>query len=251
MRADRLAAILDRIAQESSVDVTRLARKLDVSGATIRRDLQTLHEQGLLVRTHGGAVAGNVGLELPIRYKEARQQSEKRRIGAAAARLVTDGAVAGLSGGTTATEVARALARRRDITVVTNAVNIAAELVLRPNIKLVVVGGNARHASYELVGPSAEEMLGKYHLDVAFIGVDGLTVDEGCTTHDEMEAHTDHAFIRRCRRTIVVSDSTKIGRVTFARICGIGEVTDVVTDAGPDGVELERLREAGVNVIQA
>ena len=110
-----------------------------------------------------------------------------------------DGDVVGMTGGTTATEVARALADRRGLTIVTNALNIAAELVSRPNIRLVVVGGNARHASYELVGPAAEAMIAQYHLDIAFIGTDGFTVTEGCTTHDEMEAHTDLASSARRR----------------------------------------------------
>ncbi|HEY5988420.1 MAG TPA: DeoR/GlpR family DNA-binding transcription regulator [Streptosporangiaceae bacterium] len=249
LRTDRMAAILDHIAQQGSVDVTSVASQLDVSSATLRRDLQALHEQGLLVRTHGGAVAGGVDLELPLRYREARHQPEKRAIGRLAAGLVPSGAVVGLTGGTTVTEVARALMGRGDITVVTNALNIAAELVLRPSLRVLVIGGTARHASYELVGPAAEVVIDRYHLDVSFIGVDGLTVEEGCSTHDELEAHTDHAFIRRARRTVVVTDSTKLGRVTFARICRIGEIDDLVTDQRADPAVLEQLREAGVNVL--
>src|SRR6185295_18396325 len=106
---------------------------------------------------------------------------------------------------------------RRDLTVVTNALNIAAELVARPNIRLVVVGGNARHASYELVGPAAEAMIAQYHLDIAFVGTDGFTVTDGCTTHDEMEAHTDLAILRQAKRTIESADTTQRRKVTFAR----------------------------------
>ena len=190
-----MGEILDRVVEKGSVDVPSLARDFGVSSATIRRDLEALHRQGLLRRTHGGALPRAAGLELPLQYKTTRQHREKRAIGVAAAHLVQDGDVVGLTGGTTATEVARALADRRGLTIVTNAHNSAAELVARPNIRLVVVGGNARHASYELVGPAAEAMIAQYHLDVAFIGTDGFTVAEGCTTHDEMEAHTDIRFI--------------------------------------------------------
>jgi DeoR family transcriptional regulator of aga operon len=251
MRAERLSDILDHVAERGSVDVLDLAKRLDVSGATIRRDLQALHEQGLLLRTHGGAIANRSGIERPIRYKAARQQQQKRLIGAAAARLVEDGAVVGMTGGTTGTEVARALADRRDLTVVTNALNIAAELMLRPNIRLVVIGGNARHASYELVGPAAEAMVAQYHFDIAFIGTDGFSVEQGCTTHDEMEAHTDLAFTRQAGRTVVIADSTKMGKVTFARICGLDAVDDLVTDSGADSVMLAAVRIAGVQVIVA
>ncbi len=249
LKTDRMAAILDHIAQHGTVDVTSVAADLAVSQATLRRDLQALHEQGLLVRTHGGAVARGVDLELPLRYREARHQPEKRSIGRLAAGLVPNGAVVGMTGGTTVTEVARALMSRGDITVVTNALNIAAELVLRPSLRVVVVGGTARHASYELVGPAAEVVIDRYHLDLSFIGVDGLAVDEGCSTHDELEAHTDHAFILRSRRAIVVTDSTKLGRVTFARICRIDEVDDLVTDNRADPTLLGQLRDAGVNVL--
>jgi DeoR family transcriptional regulator of aga operon len=251
VKAERLNEIIDRVVENGSVDVLHLAKEFGVSAATIRRDLQTLHGQGLLRRTHGGALPKPAGLELPIRYKTSRQHREKRAIGLAAATLVKDGDVVGMTGGTTATEVARAFADRRDLTVVTNALNIAAELVSRPNIRLVVVGGNARHASYELVGPAAEAMIAQYHLDVAFVGTDGLTVAEGCTTHDEMEAHTDLAFIGRAARTVVIADSSKIGKVTFARICGLDVVDTLVTDAGIDPDVLDDVESAQVDVIVA
>jgi DeoR family transcriptional regulator of aga operon len=188
---------------------------------------------------------------MPIGYKAARQLREKRAIGVAAAKLIKDGDVVSMTGGTTATEVARALADRRDLTVVTNALNIAAELVARPNIRLVVIGGNARHASYELVGPAAEAMIAQYHLDVAFVGTDGFTVGEGCTTHDEMEAHTDLAFIRQAARTVVIADSSKIGKVTFARICGPEVVNTLVTDSGIDPDMQSAIESANIEVIAA
>ena len=251
LKADRMAAILEHIAEAGSVDVARISADLSVSPATLRRDLKALQDQGLLKRTHGGAVASGVGFELPLRHREARHQPEKRAIGRLAASLVPEGAVVGMTGGTTATEVARALPNDAGITVVTNALNIAAELVLRPSLRVVVVGGAARHASYELIGPAAEMVIARYHLDVSFIGIDGLTVEEGCSTYDEMEAHTDHAFISRAKRTIVIGDSTKLGKRTFARICRTDEMDDLVTDSAADPEFLARLREAGVNVLIA
>jgi DeoR family transcriptional regulator of aga operon len=249
LKADRMAAILEHLAEAGSVDVARISADLSVSPATLRRDLKALQEQGLLVRTHGGAVASGVGFELPLRHREARRQPQKRAIGRLAASLVPEGAVVGMTGGTTATEVARALKNDASITVVTNALNIAADLVLRPSMRIVVVGGAARHASYELVGPAAESMIERYHLDVSFIGVDGLTVGEGCSTYDELEAHTDHAFISRARRTVVIADSSKLGKRTFARICRTDEIGDLVTDADADPGFLNDLRDAGVNVL--
>lgn len=247
-KAERLSAILERVGDSGSVDVVDLASALGVSGATIRRDLQSLSASRLVLRTHGGAVAAEVGEELSVRVKATRSQQEKRRIGQAAAALVEDGAVIGMTGGTTATELARALADRRGITVVTNAINIAAELAGRSHLRLVVIGGVVRQ-SYELVGPAAEAMLANYHLDIAFIGVDGLTPEEGCTTHDEMEAQTDRCFLDRAHRSVVIADSSKIGKVTFARIAPLSRVSDIVTDVGTDPEQLVRLRETGVQVL--
>ncbi|WP_222618371.1 DeoR/GlpR family DNA-binding transcription regulator [Nakamurella sp. PAMC28650] len=209
-RLVRQAAILERIGGSRSIQVVDLASTLGVSEATIRRDLQALSGSGLLLRTHGGAVANDVGDELPIRLKSSLRQEEKIRIGRAGADLVEDGTVVGMTGGTTALELARALSSRRHITVVTNALNIAAELVGIRGVHLVVIGGIARRSA-ELVGPAAEMMLAGYHLDVAFIGVDGLTAEHGCTTYDEMEAQTDRAFLRQARRAVVIADSSKIG----------------------------------------
>ncbi|WP_329570576.1 DeoR/GlpR family DNA-binding transcription regulator [Kitasatospora sp. NBC_01266] len=251
LKADRIARILDHVAKAGSADVHALTELLGVSSATIRRDLQSLHEQGLLHRTRGGAVTGAVNLELPLRHRAGRQQAEKLRIALAAAQLVPEGAVVGMTGGTTVTEIARVLAERSGLTIVTNAVNIAADLIVRPDNRLVVVGGNARTASYELVGPAAERMLSQYHLDVAFIGVDGLTASEGCTTHDEMEAHTDRAFLRSSARSVVVADSTKIGRVTFAGICPLAEIDDLVTDDALAAEQEDAIAKHGVRVLRA
>lgn len=246
-KTERLSVILDQVGEHGSVDVAELASALGVSGATIRRDLQSLSRNQLLVRTHGGAMATESGDEVPTRVKTALRQPEKKSIGRAAAALIEDGAVVGMTGGTTALELARALAERRGITVVTNAINIASELVGHGGIKVVVIGGIVR-PSYELVGPAAEAMLSNYHLDIAFIGVDGLTPEEGCTTYDEMEAHTDLAFLRRARRSVVIADSSKLGKVTFARISLLSGVTDVVTDRGAQPEQLDALRRAGVRV---
>ena len=247
-KADRLNAILERVADRGSVDVTDLALHLGVSGATVRRDLQSLTATHMIVRTHGGAVAPDHGDELPLRIKASRHQAEKSRIGQAAADLVEDGAVVGMTGGTTALELARALAARRGITIVTNAINIAVALAGRPGLRLVVIGGIVR-SSYELVGPAAEAMLANYHLDVAFIGVDGLTAREGCTTHDEMEAQTDRSFLDRARRSVVIADSSKIGAVHFARIAPLSRVSDVVTDDGATDEQLRSLRDTGIRVL--
>jgi DeoR family transcriptional regulator of aga operon len=247
-QSDRLSAILEELSGNGSVSVSELSRDFAVSLATIRRDLQLLEEQRLIARVHGGAVARGVLYELPLRYKVARQQDEKRRIAQAAAEYVDDHVTVGLTGGTTTTEVARALADRRGLTVVTNALNIASELAMRSNLKIVVPGGVARPESYELVGPIAEGGLEGLNLDLVFVGVDGISAAAGCTTHHEVEAYTNRTLIKRGRSVIVVADSSKLGRVAFARICSVTEIDELITDAAADPPEVRRLEEAGIRV---
>jgi DeoR family transcriptional regulator, aga operon transcriptional repressor len=246
---DRLGAILALLADHGSVGVVETADSLGASQATIRRDLQALEEQGLVKRTHGGAVPAGVIYELPMRYRGARQQEEKNKIAALAAGLLDESAATvGLCGGTTTSEVARFLSLRGGLKIVTNALNIAAELALRPTIDLVVTGGTVRTESYELIGPVAERVLEGFNLDAAFIGVGGIDAVTGLTTHHEVEAQTNRAMILQSARVIVVADGTKVGRRAFARIAEAALVTDLVTDPSADLAELDALRELGVRI---
>jgi DeoR family transcriptional regulator of aga operon len=248
-RQKRFDHLLSRLSNEGAVNVMEIAQELQVSAASIRRDLGLLEGQRLLIRTHGGAVAQGVSYELPLRYRAGRREQEKREIAAEAAlRVPTQRATVGLTGGTTTTEVARCLLDHPELTVVTNALNIASELVVRPHIRLVVTGGVARTQSYELCGSIAEAALAGLNLDVAFIGVDGISARAGLTTHQEVEAHTNQVMLSRAQRVIVVADSTKLGQVAFARICGISDIDEVITDRDADPGEVAALEEAGVQV---
>jgi DeoR family transcriptional regulator, aga operon transcriptional repressor len=247
-QAARLSAILEMLSTEGAVDVSELVESFGVSPATARRDLQLLEDQRMLSRTHGGAVSRDLLYELPLRYKAARHEVEKKRIAAEAALRVRNDSVVGLTGGTTTTEVARALAERRDITVVTNALNVAEELAIRTDIRLVVTGGTARPESYELVGPVAERTLEEVNLDVAFVGVDGISIEAGLTTHHDIEAHTNRTMIERARRVVVVADGSKLGRVAFAQICPLDMVDELITDAAAPATLVGPLTDTGLTV---
>ena len=246
---ERLSQILEKLADGGSVGVAELAADLGASTASIRRDLQLLEEQRLLSRTHGGAVANSTVYELPLRYRGGRHSTEKRRIAAAAALRVDETvATLGFTGGTTTTEVARQLADRTGITIVTNALNIASELAMRPDLHLIVTGGAARSESYELVGPLAEATLEGINLDLAIVGVDGITASGGLTTYHHIEAHTNRVMIERARRVIVVADGSKVGRLALERICAVGSVDELITDDSAPAEELRHLERAGVAV---
>jgi DeoR family transcriptional regulator of aga operon len=132
--------------------------------------------------------------------------------------------------------------------VVTNALNIAAEMALRPRLRLVVTGGVSRSQSYELVGPWAEHTLLGLNMGIAFVGVDGISADGGLTTHDEVEAKTNAVLIGRSRRTVVVADGSKLGHDMLARIVDVRDVDELITDESADPEAVEALRRAGLAV---
>ncbi|MBU2670732.1 DeoR/GlpR family DNA-binding transcription regulator [Actinoplanes bogorensis] len=245
-----MTAILDQLASSGSVDVGELAEQFEVSPATIRRDLQALEDGRLLSRTHGGAVAADVSFEVPVRYRSGQHREEKVKIARKVMAMLPSGPFTlGLTGGTTTHLLARSMATRVDVTVVTNALNIAHELVMRPRIKLIMTGGVSRTQSYELVGPLADQALNGLYMEVAVVGVDGISARGGLTTHDEIEANTNATMIRRAGKVIVVADGSKIGKICLA---GIGPITDVatlVTDATADPAGVEEIRRTGVDVL--
>lgn len=258
-RYERLNLLLELLADRGRVEVDDVAAELDVSGATVRRDLDHLARQQLLTRTRGGAVAHSVAYGLPLRYKTVLRAGEKQRIGRAAAGQVNRGAVIGINGGTTTTELARALMTSPEvggatgdglITVVTNALNIANELAVRPQVKLVVTGGVARPQSYELTSPLAGRILSGLSLDVTFLGVDGIDPETGAYAHHEGAADVDRMLAERAQRVVVVADSSKIGTRAFAEVCPITRVHTLVTDTDVADEDVRRFRERGVEVIR-
>jgi len=258
-RDARWKALLELLVERGRLDVEEAAVDLAVSAATIRRDFDQLAEQQMLVRTRGGAVVHGVSYELPLRYKTARHASEKQRIAKAVAELVAPGEAVGLTGGTTTTEVARALAVRGDLTsgasgspaltIVTNALNIANELAVRPQFKIVLTGGVARAQSYELVGPLADGVLSQITVDVAVLGVVAFDVTHGAAAHDEAEAAINRLLCERAERVIVAADSSKLGQRAFARICSARLVDTLVTDVGVEADVVRRFEEAGLTVV--
>ncbi|MFG2295841.1 DeoR/GlpR family DNA-binding transcription regulator [Streptomyces sp. NPDC048603] len=257
-RETRWQSLLELLVEHGSLEVESTAGTLGVSPATIRRDLDQLAEQQLLVRTRGGAMQHGVSYELPLRYRTSRRAAEKHRISQAVAELITPGEVVGLTGGTTTTEVARALAARPDLaqgtagspalTVVTNALNIAAELAVRPQFKIVVTGGVARPQSYELTGPLADGVLSQISLDTAVLGVDGFDPAEGISTRHEDEAAINRLLCERARRVVVAADSTKLGVRAFARIGALTALDVLVTDTALPPAAASALAEAGIEV---
>jgi DeoR family transcriptional regulator of aga operon len=236
---DRSAHILDALTLDGHVDVDELAETLNVSTATVRRDLDALALKQLLIRTRGGAVTNSSTYDLPLQYNALRHAGEKRAIAQAAAALVKPGSVIGLNAGTTTTEVARAIATRPDLegasrettlTIVTNAINIAHELTVRSQFQLLVLGGMVRPQSYELIGPLAERVLADITMDEVFLSANGISGLGGASCNNVGEADIGHRMITRAKHVTLVLDSSKFGVSCLATMCHLGEVHRIVTD---------------------
>ena len=250
--AERHNQILQALKEQGFVTVTSLSEVLDVSDATVRRDLNYLEKQNLLRRTHGGATPRNhIVRDLPVSEKASRNADEKRRIGAAAAGLVEDYDRIILASGTTVREVASHLGNPgapARLTVVTNAMNVALELTESAGIEVHMLGGIVRNTSTSVAGPVAERMLQQFTCRKLFLGVDGIDLQHGLTTSNSLEAHLNMRMVEAAEQVIVVADSSKFGLRSFGRICGIEQVHRVVTDCGIPEAAVERMSEIGIAV---
>lgn len=247
--ADYQSEILEYLARFELASVEDLSRYLKVSPSTIRRHLAQLQDRGLIVRTHGGAT-----LPRPIRYdpqfdnRASRQAEAKHLIALAARSLVSPNQVIGISGGTTCTEFSRLIRGVKNLTVVTNAVNVAMELRGAENMRVLLTGGLLNQNSYELIGNLVTEALKNVHLDIAFLGVSGIDLAFGFSMSDESEAVAGRAFMNSASRTVILADHTKIGKTTFARLCAINEVHLLITDEGITSQQLASLKKTGLKV---
>lgn len=246
-KARRADAVLNELSRTGRVLVADISKHLDVSPATIRRDLQDLERQNLLRRVHGGAVPQNPSAEVPLPYKGVRRQPEKLRIAKAAVNLLGEASIVGFTGGTTTAAVARLIGDRPGFTMVTTGLNIASELVDSPRLRVIIAGGEVRGVSLEVVGPIARQTLSQFQVDIAFIGVDGLS-PTGCTGYDQLGSEADATMIENARRVIVVADSSKLGRIASSTICSIDQVDVLITDSEATGSDLEQIRAKGVDV---
>ncbi|MCF8566674.1 DeoR/GlpR family DNA-binding transcription regulator [Alicyclobacillus tolerans] len=243
---------MEWVQQQGEMKIEQLRDRFNVSEVTLRRDLEILESQNLIRRIRGGAVPNTTPpLETLFQVKLESCTEQKREIALAAASMVEDGQVVMLSAGTTTTYIARELIRKKELTIVTTAVNIGAELAGYDHITLVMVGGIVRKGSYASVGHLADETLSTMNADFAFVGADGVDIQVGFTTPNLMEGRTDSMMLRAASKGIIVADSSKFGKVAFSPILRIQDPSMLITDrlASPDYVR--QLRDAGCRVFIA
>ncbi|GAA1149783.1 DeoR/GlpR family DNA-binding transcription regulator [Nesterenkonia lutea] len=262
LAAQRRAGIVAALDSAGAVSVTELAARFEVSDMTIRRDLDSLAEQGVIAKVHGGAVAARPGDSAAVRRteepgfqaKSAQQQPEKQGIAAAAAAHVKPGMSIGLSAGTTTWTLAHELLAVADLTVVTNSPRIAdifhhcAETDLPGRAgaaagPTVILTGGVRTPSDALVGPIANQALRSLHLDLVFLGAHGFSLTAGCTTPNLEEAETNRTLLQTAARAVVLADHTKWNTTALGTFAQLPQIDMLITDTGLSRSAAEQLRE--------
>lgn len=228
---ERRDNIIKEVRGKGKVRVDELSEMYGVSSVTIRNDLGFLEKKGILYRTHGGAlIRENVYDDPSLEEKQQLHRKEKRKIGERAAELINDGDSILLDSGTTTLEITYRLGNKKNLTVMTNAINIGLEIVNYKSINVMLTGGRLRRESYSLVGPDAEGTIKNYYFDKLFLGVDGLDIDYGLTTPNPMEAQLNRIMVQRAKEVIAVTDSSKLGRHSFSFICELDVISKLITD---------------------
>ena len=247
---ERQELIVRRAREHGRVEVSKLAELLDVTTETVRRDLTRLERLGELKRVHGGAIpVERLSFEPSVEDRAGAMGAEKDRIAKAALDLVPDEGAVLLDAGTTTSRLARMLPTDRDLTVVTNALDIATSLSANPRLTVLVVGGRLRGRTMATVDAWAADMLRDLYVDVAFVATNGVSVERGLTTPDQNEAAVKRLMVEAARRTVLLADHTKVGNDALVRFADLDRVDTFVTDRGLDDDLRVGIEEVGVRVV--
>jgi DeoR family transcriptional regulator, fructose operon transcriptional repressor len=247
---ERELDILKVIDERKRATVPELAALFEVSETTIRRHLDQLKRRGQIMRTHGGALSvGEAGFEETLESKSTRNVGEKAAIAREARRHISEGETILLGGGTTVLALARLMHDLRDATVLTNNVLVAAELYSNSNIDVCICGGTIRDRTGVIVGREAVEYFSSLQADKAFVGADSLSVEYGITTPNSFEAEIERLLIKKARTAFLLADHTKMDKASISRQTELSELSTLITDDGADPLFIQRLREAGLDVV--
>ncbi len=255
--SQRRLQISELVRQHGSVQVASLARRFGVSMQTVRKDLRYLAERGVIARAYRGAIDRSVvgtGAGVPAEpHYEAKRTShldEKRRIGQRAAALVKAGDTIAIDSGTTAIQLAESLPNI-EVTVVTNDFGVLGALAPKTNINIVMLGGELRRKNMAFYGGLTVEALDALHVDMLFLGVDGLDLERGITTHYEPEAMLNRKMVEAARVVVAITDSSKFGKICLHRIVPVGDLNVLITDRGaPDDI-VQAAEQLGFELILA
>lgn len=252
LKPERYERIVQLVNTKGTATVEELSEELNVSKATIRRDLVQLGQDKVILRTHGGAMKcdRSITAEVPIYLRIHMQKQEKERVGAAAAQVISEGDTIYIAAGTTGRMLATQLHRFRHLTVVTNDIDIAREVSFTEN-SLIVVGGQLKHSSSTLVGFFAEEMLRELRVDIAFMAADAVDMDKGFMDFSVDEISLKRQVLAIADKSVMMCDISKFEKPAFVNICPFSSVYAMVTNEETDPEKIAAIREMGVMVILA
>lgn len=249
---ERQTRIVELARSAGRVEVATLAAELDVTPETVRRDLTALERSGVLRRVHGGAIpVERLGFEPALDARRGVMIAEKERIAKAALAMVPDEGSLLLDSGSTTARLAESLPADRELTVVTNSLDISVTLARRPNITVLVLGGRVRGRTLAAVDVWALDALADTFVDVAFLATNGVSVERGLTTPDSTEAAVKRAMVRAARRSVLLADHTKVGNDHLIRFAALDDIDTLVTDDGLDAGLAADLESAGMRVVRA
>lgn len=248
---ERRNEILETLQKDKRVVVSVLSKKYNVSEETIRRDLEKLENDGYVIKSYGGAVLNeNTSIDMPFNVRKNTNVIGKQRIAGLVGRMVKDGESLMLDSSSTAVFIAKTLKEeRKNLTIITNSVEIIIELFDAQDWRVLSTGGLAMEGSFALVGPQTDEMLSSYHVDRSIISCKGLDMQNGITDSNELHAKNKKTMLDRGERRILAVDSSKFGVTAFTRIGGLEDVSVIITDAKPEGKWLQLLERCGVECI--
>lgn len=252
MAEERRTQILQMLRKAGRVRVNELASQFNTSAVTIRNDLNDLSQRGLVQRSHGGAMLPDpIMRESPLQERLKAHAEEKRRIGAIAATMIHDNETIILDSGTTTLEIARQLKNKKGLHIITNGINIAAELLDARDCEVFIVGGTVRGESASINGRLAEEIFDQFSADKLFLSGAGCDLDFGVSGANLEETMVNRAMLRIAREIILVADASKFSRRSMSRIAPFSEIDTVISDKSLSEDIQTKLRSSGCNLILA
>ena len=247
---ERRNAILSRLNSEGKVIVADLSREFDVTEETIRRDLEKLDSEGLAKKTYGGAVLNqDLNTDIPFNVRRGTNVELKQHIAEVLAAQIHDGDYLMLDSSSTAIHVAKAIKNRKNITLITNSVEILLEMSDKEGWNILSTGGTLKKGSLALVGTSAERMIREFHVDMAICSAKGIDIARGVTDSNEKDTEIKRAIFASANRKVLVVDSTKFDKISFVRVCDMQEIDTIVTDRQPSERWMEHLKDCRVEVL--
>ena len=247
---ERRNAILAKLNAEGKVIVTDLSREFDVTEETIRRDLEKLDNEGLATKTYGGAVANqNLNIDLPFNVRKRANVELKQKIAEKIAEMIHDGDYIMLDASSTAIYVPKCISNLKNITLITNSVEILVELADKSNWKILSTGGSLKKGALSLVGASAERMIRGFHVDLAVCSSKGIDMNMGVTDSNEKDSEIKQAIFGAANRKILAVDSTKFDKISFVHVCDLSDIDTVVTDKAPSERWIEYFKDREVELV--